>query len=67
VADWIIFLRTDKNCSLSVWFDWQAEKLLSSPDIPEYRYIAIQNKIIPYRDIKVTYRYTVLIFFLDIY
>jgi hypothetical protein len=32
VADWIIFLRTGKNCSLSVRLDWQAEKLVSSPE-----------------------------------
>jgi hypothetical protein len=41
--------------------------LLGCHNKPEYRYIAVQNKIISYRDIKVTYRYIVLIFFLDVY
>ena len=36
-------------------------------NILEYRYIAIQNKIILYCDIKIAYRYIVFIFFLGAY
>jgi hypothetical protein len=48
-------------CYLTVYQDGDFNR-----GVTIYRYIAIQNKIIQYRDIKVTYRIMV-VFFLDVY
>jgi hypothetical protein len=44
LTDWIISLRTGQNYSLSVRLDWQAEKLVSSPEKifnDQYKYIQV--------------------------